>query len=208
MQAGTSHYFSADPVSSPRSRELALRVPGAELRLHTASGVFSATDVDRGTRVLLEHAPLPAGRGMLLDLGCGYGPIAIALAARRKRSQVWAVDVNNRAVELTRANAARNSLNNVVACRPEDVPADVVFDAVYSNPPIRIGKPALHALLLTWLRRLRPGARGFLVVHKNLGADSLAAWLTAQALPTDRLVSCGGYRVLAVDAHVPDAGPQ
>jgi 16S rRNA G1207 methylase RsmC len=174
-------------------------VHGFDLRLRAAAGVFSATRVDRGTEVLLGHAPLPTGPGTILDLGCGYGPIAVALAAARRRSQVWAVDVNNRAIELTRQNAALNGLSNITACRPEEVPHDVEFNAVYSNPPIRVGKAALHAMLLQWLFRLRSGGRGFLVVHKNLGADSLASWMTSQALRTTRLSSHDGYRVLAVD---------
>lgn len=181
------------------SRELEFTVHGFDLRLRTAPGVFSAIRVDRGTEVLLDHAPLPTGPGTILDLGCGYGPIAVALAAARRRSQIWAIDVNNRAIELTRQNAVLNGLGNLTACRPEEIPHEVEFNAVYSNPPIRVGKTALHAMLLQWLFRLRPGGRGFLVVHKNLGADSLASWLTSQGLHTTRLSSHRGYRVLAVD---------
>lgn len=195
----TPHYFSETPSVHGEARELEFTAHGFDLHLRTAPGVFSATQVDRGTEVLLDHAPLPTGPGTILDLGCGYGPIAVALAVARRRSQVWAVDVNNRAIELTRQNAVLNGLNNIITCRPEEVPHEVEFDTVYSNPPIRVGKAALHAMLLQWLFRLRPGGRGFLVVHKNLGADSLASWMTSQALCTTRLSSHGGYRVLAVD---------
>ncbi len=200
MRSGqTPHYFSETPSAHGETRELELTVHGVDLRLRTAPGVFSATRIDRGTEVLLDHAPLPIGRGTILDLGCGYGPITVAIAAARRRSHVWAVDVNNRGIELTRQNAVLNGLGNITVCRPEEVPDEVGFDTVYSNPPIRVGKAALHAMLRQWLFRLRPGGRGFLVVHKNLGADSLAAWMTAQALHATRLSSHDGYRVLAVD---------
>lgn len=199
MSGQAQHYFSETPVAGGEARELTFAWDGFDLRLRTAPGVFSATRVDRGTEVLLDHAPLPTGPGAILDLGCGYGPIAVALAAARMRSRVWAIDVNNRAIELTRQNAVLNGLGNITACRPEEVTDEIQFNAVYSNPPIRVGKAALHAMLLQWLFRLRPGGRGFLVVHKNLGADSLASWMTSRALHTTRLSSHGGYRVLAVD---------
>lgn len=173
-----------------------LHLPDLDLTLHTDSGVFSGGRVDRGTRILLEHAPMPPRRGPLLDLGCGYGPIALTLATRRRRLPVWAVDVNDRALALTRENAA--DLGNVTVARPEEVPADVEFAGIYSNPPIRSGKATLHGLMQTWLPRLAPEGRAYLVVHKHLGSDSFADWLTSSGWPTTRLVSVQGYRVLEV----------
>ena len=165
--------------------------------LETDAGVFSAGRVDPGTRVLLAEAPAPPA-GDLLDLGCGYGPIALALALLAPAARVWAVDVNERALELTRHNARSAGAGNVAACRPEEVPADLEFAAIYSNPPVRVGKPALHELLLTWLGRLRPDGAAYLVVQSHLGSDSLARWLRDQGYDVSRLASKNAYRVLRV----------
>ncbi len=191
------HYFSAEPSTPSRPDSVRLHLPDLDRTLRTDSGVFSGGRVDRGTRILLEHAPMPPRRGPLLDLGCGYGPIALTLATRRRRLPVWAIDVNDRALALTRDNVA--DLGNVTVARPEEVPDDVTFAGIYSNPPIRSGKAALHGLMQTWLPRLAPEGRAYLVVHKHLGSDSFADWLTASGWPTTRLVSEQGYRVLEVE---------
>jgi 16S rRNA (guanine1207-N2)-methyltransferase len=177
-----------------------LTLPDVDLSLTTDTGVFSTDRVDPGTRYLLLEAPAPPASGNVLDLGCGYGPIALTLAARAVGATVWAVDVNERALDLVRDNASAAGLTNVVAAAPEDVPVDVRFGAVYSNPPVRIGKAALHELLTTWLGRLEPGGHAYLVVNKNLGSDSLARWLTAEGFAVTRLGSRMGYRLLDVSA--------
>jgi len=198
------HYFTATPSVASRPGEVRLHADGVDLTLATDTGVFSGGRIDRGTRVLLDAAPMPPVRGPMLDVGCGYGPIALTLAARRRRLPVWAVDLNERALGLTRANAQRAGLGNVTACLPDEVPADLSFAGIYSNPPIRSGKPALHALLLRWLPRLMPDGRAWLVVAKNLGSDSLQRWLEhEQGFPTVRLVSEKGYRVLEVAPREP-----
>jgi 16S rRNA G1207 methylase RsmC len=168
------------------------------LELQADRGVFGSRGVDLGTLVLLREAPLPPAQGDILDLGSGYGPIAIVLARRAPGARVWAVDVNHRALELTRTNAAGADVPNVTAVTPDQVPPDVRFDAIYSNPPVRIGKAPLHELLLTWLQRLRPEGRAYLVVQRNLGADSLATWLKAEGYAVQRLKSKKGYRILEV----------
>jgi 16S rRNA G1207 methylase RsmC len=147
---------------------------------------------------LLREAPAPPATGEILDLGSGYGPIAITLARRSPGARVWAVDINERALELSRLNAATAQASNVVVARPDEVPADLRFDAVYSNPPVRVGKAPLHELLMAWLPRLRPGAPAYLVVQRNLGSDSLATWLEGQGLQVGRLKSKKGYRILEV----------
>jgi 16S rRNA (guanine1207-N2)-methyltransferase len=174
-----------------------LILPDLTLELVTDRGVFSADRVDPGTRYLLSDGPpVPEGATHVVDLGCGYGPIAVALAMRCPGATVWAIDVNRRALDLCAENAATVGLSNVQACAPEDVPPDVRFDALWSNPPIRIGKSALHEMLDTWLRRLAPGGHAYLVVQKHLGADSLQRWLVENGWPTTRLGSRAGYRLL------------
>jgi 16S rRNA (guanine1207-N2)-methyltransferase len=197
----TSHYFDPVPVTPSRPGRVELTLPDLRLGFTTDRGVFAADHVDPGTKLLLLEAPEPPpGPARLLDVGCGYGPIACTLARRRPEAEVWAVDVNERARALCRANADEAGCTNVRVAAPDEVPEELRFDAVYSNPPIRIGKAALHELLTRWLGRLAPGGHAYLVVHKHLGSDSLARWLEAQGLPTERLTSRAGYRILAVGA--------
>ena len=192
----TDHYYSGQPSSQDRRREITTRIWDREMTFTTATGVFAQDGLDKATAVFLQGSTPPSG-GTILDLGCGWGPIACAIAAAAPDATVWAVDTNERALDLTRTNADRLGVT-VNAVLPDDVPTDIVFDEIWSNPPIRIGKAALHELLLTWLPRLTPDGAARLVVAKNLGADSLQAWLNAQGWPTERLASLKGFRILRV----------
>ena len=191
-------YFDESPRVASSKADVVMEVGGARLVLRTDRGVFSHGRIDAGTGLLLRVAPPPPPQGTLLDLGCGTGALALALAYLAPEATVWAVDVNARARELTASNAATNSLANVVVADTGDIPAGVQFDLIWSNPPIRIGKPALHDLLSTWLHRLAADGRAVLVVQKHLGADSLQRWLIAEGWPTTRRASSRGYRVLEV----------
>ena len=199
------HYFSAQPASGARERSLTLTLAGRRVSVHTASGTFSPEGLDKGTAVLLREAPAPPEQGVFLDLGCGWGPIALTLGLLSPSATVYAVDVNERSLSLTRANAASLGLDGVHASEPDGIPESVTFDVIWSNPPIRVGKAALHDLLLRWLPRLAPGGAAYLVVQKNLGSDSLQRWLGEQ-LPSgsyavSRLTSDKGFRVLEVLRH-------
>ncbi|WP_134322870.1 class I SAM-dependent methyltransferase [Cumulibacter soli] len=198
MSDGGEHYFSQTPDIRSEPRDVDVLLPDISLTLTSDHGVFSYGRLDDATRIFLESAPPPPASGSLLDLGCGYGPIALTLAARSPHSDVIAIDVNERARALTAANAQRNALSNVTVCPPEAVPADIVFDAIYSNPPIRIGKRPLQALLLHWLGRLAPDGTAYFVVGKHLGSDSLAGWLTGQGFDVERVSSRNSYRTLQV----------
>ena len=198
-----SHYFET-PTGDENRRDIRATIFGRDFTFTCADGVFSGHRLDPGTAVLLRSVDppqvtpeCPAPR--LLDLGCGFGPIAVGLAAACPTATVAAIDVNDRALELTRLNAARAGVE-VAVTRPEDVPADARFDEIWSNPPIRVGKAALHDLLTTWLARLVPGGVAYLVIGRNLGGDSLQGWLTDQGWPTERLASAKGCRVLRASA--------
>lgn len=193
------HYFTAEPASADERRRLEVHLAGRDLTVWTAGGIFSPGRLDLGTQVLLRTVPEPPPNGDLLDLGCGWGPVALTLALRSPAARVWAVDVNARALDLVRRTAADLGLANVVAATPDEVPADVRFAALWSNPPIRVGKDALHAMLAHWLPRLAPGAQAHLVVQRNLGADSLQRWIAESlGLPVERAASAKGFRVLRV----------
>ncbi|MDX2968358.1 class I SAM-dependent methyltransferase [Kribbella solani] len=190
------HYFSAEPGSADVRRTVEARIWGKPYTFTTATGVFSRDRLDIGTAVLLREVEPPTGSGTFLDLGCGYGPIACALAVETDAT-VWAVDVNTRALELTGANAkAAGVADRVRAVLPDGVPDELRFDAIWSNPAIHIGKPELHKMLLRWLARLAPGGDAWFVVGKNLGGDSLQRWMTDQGYPCERVGSAKGFRVL------------
>jgi len=194
------HYFSADPSAPSARQRLRLHLPDLSLDLVTDRGVFSADRVDAGTKLLLSEAPMPADlAGHVLDLGCGYGPIAVTVARRAPAATVWALDVNERALALAAENAgAAGVADRVRAVTKADVPPELSFAAIYSNPPIRIGKVALQGLLSTWLARLASDGVAWLVVQKHLGSDSLAAWMRAEGYDVDRRSSRMGYRILSV----------
>jgi 16S rRNA (guanine1207-N2)-methyltransferase len=195
----TEHYFSPRPRAPHRPGQVRVILPDVYLELATDAGVFSPGRLDPGTRLLLEESPAPPTSGDLLDLGCGYGPVACVLAKRAPGATVWAVDVNERALELCARNARAAGLENVRCVTPGDASLPARFAAIWSNPPVRIGKDALHALLGGWLGRLSPAGSAYLVVGRNLGADSLHRWLAGQGWPVTRLAARSGYRLLRVD---------
>ena len=192
------HYFTPSPAAAHRPGQVHVVLGDLDFECATDAGVFSAGRLDPGTRVLLDTVPPPPGHGDLLDLGTGYGPVALAMAARAPGATVWAVDVNQRALELCAGNAQAAGLPNVRCVAPDAPGLPGQFATIWSNPPIRIGKPALHGLLASWLDRLAPGGAAYLVVQRNLGADSLHRWLADQGWTVRRLASRAGYRVLAV----------
>jgi 16S rRNA (guanine1207-N2)-methyltransferase len=193
----STQYFAERPSAGHRPGTVHVVLPDVHLELATDAGVFSPARLDPGTRLLLETAPPPPAAGDLLDLGCGYGPLALVLAARAPRAAVWATDVNTRALALCQANAAAAGL--AVRCLPPaDAGLPASFDLIWSNPPIRIGKLALHDLLAGWLARLAPAGTAFLVVQRNLGSDSLQRWLAGSGWAADRVAARAGYRVLRV----------
>jgi 16S rRNA G1207 methylase RsmC len=194
------HYFSARPARAALTRTVEFTAAGRDYALAAAGGVFSADRLDPGTAVLLRKAPLPDGvDGNLLDLGCGYGPIACVLATTAPGATVYAVDVNERARELAASNAATvGAGDRVHVTDPDGVPDDVPFVQIWSNPPIRIGKAELHTMLRRWLPRLAPNGVAWLVVARHLGGDSLQRWLVDEGWQVERHASQKGYRVLRV----------
>lgn len=201
-----SHYFSENPSGPSRRSEFEIVVKDRTLVLESDAGVFSQRGLDKGTAVLLDimtrgdSPALPDG-SLLCDIGCGSGPIALALAVLYPACTVLAVDVNERARALCAENAQRNGLTNVRVMAPDDVVDTDRYALIWSNPPIRIGKSALHDLLDEWMQRLSPAGKAHLVVSKNLGGDSLAQWLTARGFNTRKLASSKGFRVFEVDAR-------
>ena len=195
------HYFSESPAGELRTREIDVELAGGTRTVVTAGGVFSPEHLDRGTEVLLRSLPsaTEAPDGPLLDIGCGWGPIALAAALEDPAREVWAIDVNERSRSLTAENAARLGVaERVRVAAPESVPAELRFAEIRSNPPIRVGKEVLHGILREWLPRLTEGGVASLVVAKHLGADSLQRWIAAEfpALEVERTARSKGFHVI------------
>lgn len=195
------HYFSAEQSTPEKRKTIQVSLGGATRKVQTSGGIFSPDRLDKGTAILLGGVPDPSPTGNLLDLGCGWGPVALSMALASPDATVHAVDVNERSIALTRDNAAALRLGNVRAGLPASVDPAIEFDTIWSNPPIRVGKEALHELLMLWLPRLAPGGNAWLVVQKNLGADSLQKWIIGQ-LPSDwsveRVSTDNAFRILKV----------
>jgi 16S rRNA (guanine1207-N2)-methyltransferase len=205
MGEQTDHYFTAEPASAAQRRQVRVSLAGREVIVETAPGVFCPDRVDIGTAVLLNEAPAPPPNGDLLDLGSGWGPIALSLGLLSPHATIWAVDVNQRALGLARDNAKALGISNFHAVTPDEVPDGIRFNAIWSNPPIRVGKAALHDLLRRWLVRLAAGSTAYLVVQKDLGSDTLQAWLATEledmepgAFEVDRHTTARTFRVLSV----------
>lgn len=197
-QEPNSRYFDAEQNVASRPVEYGIDGPTGRIIVTSDSGVFSHGSLDKATALLLDHlrtVPDDFPEGDLVDVGCGAGPIALLLAALFPGRHVWAVDSNKRAVDLCASNAKANSLANITVCEPDGVPDGTRVALVCSNPPIRIGKDALHELLSGWLGRLHPDGTALMVVGKNLGADSLQKWLTDNGWPTERIGSSKGFRL-------------
>lgn len=197
-----AHYFNTSPSGPLRIKEIEVNLAGRTVTVATAGSVFSPDHLDTGTRVLLKHSQQAPSTGNLLDIGCGWGPIAICLAMENPEATVWAIDVNERSLELTKQNARRLGLTNVQVCLPDEVPTDIEFSGIWSNPPIRVGKEVLHEIMESWLPRLAEGAEGYLVVAKQLGAESFTKWLDDRFASTGfdiaRVDNDKGFRVIRV----------
>lgn len=199
-----NHYFASSPEGPLVTREITVNLNGNKTQVLTAGGIFSPEHIDQGTQVLLAHIEAANPTGTFLDIGCGWGPIALALALHSPKATIYAIDVNERSLELTKMNADKLGITNIIVCKPEDVPHDVLFDEIWSNPPIRVGKKVLHEILNLWINKLVKGGTARLVVQKNLGSDSLHKWMMEEFSPefeSTRIDSSKTFRVLKVSKH-------
>lgn len=204
----TSQQYFSDiaPASDDELNRLAFNARGHDFEMWVSDQVFSTSRLDLGTRQLLAQAPELPQTGTFLDLGCGWGPVAITMAVEAPDATVWAVDVNSRALALTSKNAELNEVDDQLKILPADEALKAAqesgtrFDVIWSNPPVRIGKTAMHTMLKSWLSLLASDGHAYLVVQKNLGADSLIGWLNDQGFPSRKIASKKGFRIIEVDS--------
>lgn len=196
-----NHYFSESADEELKLRKIKVKLFGNKYELFSSTGIFSPNELDAGTEVLLKQLESLKPQGTILDIGCGWGPIALSLALASPKAKIIAIDVNQKSIALTRLNAKSLQLENIEVFQPEQVKESLMFDEIWSNPPIRVGKKMLHEILCKWLPRLQPGGSARLVVQKNLGSDSLQKWLETEfedGFEVSRIASIKGFRIIKV----------
>lgn len=198
LQSG-EQYFTATPTVSAHPKELQVELAGMPFRVHTASGVFCGSGLDKGTEVLLRKAPQLPANGTFVDVGCGWGPLTLVMARLRPQARVIGVDVNTRALELTARNAQDNGLTNVEVFNQSQAFTQIKpqsVDLIWSNPPIRVGKEKLHQIWQAWQQKLHPNGEAYLVMGKNLGADTFTSWARSNGWYAEKIASSKGFRLL------------
>ena len=200
MPPANDHYYTAEPSSDHRPGEVRFSYGGRDLVFATDSGVFSRRELDRGTEVLLAALPEAIG-GPVLDMGCGYGAIGVAVGARWPELSVTMADVNRRACDLARENARRNGM------RAEVLESDGYaalegrrFAAILQNPPIRAGKAVIYRMFADGAKSLLPGGQLFLVIRKQQGAPSAQKYLSTLFGQVELLARDAGYWILCCTA--------
>ncbi|WP_078551160.1 class I SAM-dependent methyltransferase [Bacillus alkalicellulosilyticus] len=171
----SDHYYSENPSVESKPKQITFELRGKQLSFVSDSGVFSKKEIDFGTQLLLESFEFPtSGEGALIDVGCGYGPIGITLAKEDKSRKVYMVDINERALELSRKNAEKNGAANVVVRKSRlfDNVNTQKFSAVITNPPIRAGKQVVHELFEQAFEQLETNGELWVVIQKKQGAPS------------------------------------
>ncbi|WP_310551856.1 class I SAM-dependent methyltransferase [Paenibacillus glufosinatiresistens] len=193
----SQHYYSQKPDVAHNRRTLEATLRGRRFRFTSDAGVFSKGDIDYGSRALIEAMEIPAD-GEILDVGCGYGPIGLTAAHLAPQGKVTMIDINSRAVELARENAAANGIRNVQVEESDGLAAvmDRTFDCILTNPPIRAGKAVVHRIFEEAYHQLRPNGSLWVVIQKKQGAPSAAAKIESLFGEVEEIGKDKGYRIL------------
>jgi len=196
-----NQYFDESPTVASEPKIVSFTFDNIAYEFLTDRGVFSYEKVDKATRVLLDvlsekyYGPKPE---LIVDVGCGYGPIACVVADRFPEAKIIGVETNERARVLAEKNCRKNiGGERIRILSPAEVDDTIMVDMIVSNPPIRVGKEAMYELLRGWSTRLNPGGQMWLVIAKNLGSDSAAAYIEHELkMKVTRVSSKKGFRVL------------
>ena len=193
----SDHYYTEDPRSAHDERRIALRALGNELTFITDAGVFSRDELDRGTEVLLNA--LPPLQGRVLDLGCGWGAVGVALGKRYPALDIVMTDINSRAVGLARRNLAENGVSATVVQGDGFAQVEGCFDAIVTNPPIRAGKAVVYGLFDQARARLKPNGALYVVIRKQQGAPSALKYLGETYARAETIDRGSGFHVIRAE---------
>ncbi|MDV6377344.1 class I SAM-dependent methyltransferase [Sporosarcina sp. GW1-11] len=173
------HYYSKNPQVSSAPKHWKAEIRNKMFTFTTDAGVFSKGGIDGGSKLLAETFKEPSVEGDLLEIGCGYGPIALSIASDFPERLVHMVDVNERALALSKTNAQNNQLQNVKIYESNgiDQVEQAGFAAILTNPPIRAGKQTVFSFYEGAYEKLASGGELWVVIQKKQGAPSTVAYL-------------------------------
>ena len=199
----SEHYYSKKPSVKSDPKEWKTDIRDKNFRFKTDAGVFSKGELDFGSRLLAESFQLPQVEGDLLDVGCGYGPIGLSIAASFPDRNVHMVDVNERALALAKGNAELNEIANV-NIYPSDALSAVSgdrFAAVITNPPIRAGKETVFTIYQGAYSKLIPGGELWVVIQKKQGAPSTSSKMEELFGNVETVAKSKGYFIFKSKKH-------
>ncbi|OLO27183.1 16S rRNA methyltransferase [Alkalihalophilus pseudofirmus] len=199
----TNHYFSEKPSVESNRSTFVFDLRGSTLKFTSDAGVFSKREVDFGSRLLLDAFTFPEVKGDILDMGCGYGPIGLALAKENKALTVYMADINERAVELTKENATDNKITNIKVIQSnlfEAIEKDN-FAAILTNPPIRAGKSTVHQIFEQAYSKLVSGGQLWVVIQKKQGAPSAIEKLKTLYTNVEVVQKKKGYFIIQAEKN-------
>lgn len=189
------HYYSAAPTAASDPRAVEYRALGMSFKCTTDAGVFCRDGLDMGTRILLEALPELSGR--ILDLGCGWGPVGVALGKKYPEAEILMTDINERAVALAEKNCAANGVHNAHAHVSDGFESiSGTFSAIVLNPPIRAGKAVIYGLFAAARAHLNQNGALYIVIRKQQGAESAQRYLQTIYSDVERIARDKGYWVL------------
>ena len=191
----TQHYYSENPNIAHDEKQVIYEVMGNEFRCITDAGVFSRDGLDMGTRIMLEAMPEMHGR--VLDLGCGWGPVGLAVGKKYPKTEIVMTDINLRAVETAEKNLKANGVKNAKAIQGDGYEnVEGKFDFILLNPPIRTGKDVIYGMFSGARKYLSESGALYIVIRKQQGAESAEKYLNTIYNDVERIAREKGYWVL------------
>jgi 16S rRNA (guanine1207-N2)-methyltransferase len=195
----SEHYYSKKPQIESSPRQWKFNLLGNWFQFETDRGVFSKSEVDFGSRTLIEFFQLPEVEGAIFDIGCGYGPIGLALAKANPDRMIYMMDVNERAISLAKKNAEINGIQNVRIFESDGLSAvdqEVQAAAILTNPPIRAGKEVIFKFYDGAYDKLVTNGELWVVIQKKQGAPSTIAHLEEKFAEVEIVEKKKGYWII------------
>ncbi len=194
----SDHYYSNKPQTESKPRQWKFTLLGHDFTFETDAGVFSKSEVDFGSRVLIDAFIMPEVTGDVLDVGCGYGPIGLSIAKANPERCIHMMDINTRAISLAEKNAKLNGIQNVRIFESDGLAAagEIQAAAILTNPPIRAGKETIFRFYDESYEKLVERGELWVVIQKKQGAPSTVSHLEEMFSEVEVVEKKKGYWII------------